>query len=109
MDVTLSVPLNYVEKQMCIEVKQYRTDHGEKVVLVGKKGRTLMPILMMESGGLVVKRVPLTDARYMRDVMQSGKSKSIKTCIRQFRAFGKRTGMSKAAKSFLTDANKLAV
>ena len=93
---------------MCIELKQYRTEHGEKVVLVGTKGRKLMPILMMESSGLTVKRVPLTDARYMRDVTQSGKSKSIKTVIRQFRAFGKRTGMTKAAQSFLTDANKQA-
>ena len=94
---------------MCIELKQYRTDHGEKVVLVGKKGRKLMPILMMESSGLIVKKVPLTDERYMRDVAQSGKPRSIKSAIRRFRAFGKRTGMSKAAKSFLTDANKLAV
>lgn len=91
---------------MTYRLQNYRTDHGTKTVLVGPKGRKLLPILLMESSGLTVVKAPLSDERFLSDVIQSGKSKSMKSRVKQFRAFGKRTGMTKAAKAFLTKATK---
>lgn len=93
---------------MCYQLMSYRTEHGMKTVIVGPKGRKLMPILMMESSGLTVRKVPLTEQRYLTDAIQSGKSKSIRSVASKFRAYGRRTGMTKAAKSFLTAVNKAA-
>jgi hypothetical protein len=86
------------------ELKMYRTDFGEKTVLVGPQGRKLMPILMIESSGLTVKKVPLTDARYMRDLTETKKRRSMSAVVRQYRGIGRRLGMTKTAKTFLTNA-----
>jgi len=91
---------------MNFELKNYRTDHGVKTVLIGETGRKYFQMLMMDHSGLVVKKVPLSEQRYLSDVIQNGKSKSIKTITRQYREFGKRTGMTKAAKSFLSQLSK---
>jgi hypothetical protein len=88
------------------ELKQYRTDHGTKTVLVGKPGRKLVPILMVDGTGLTVRKVPLTDQRYMRDVREEKKRRSTSAVIRQYRGIGRRLGMTKAAKSFLAEATK---
>jgi len=88
------------------ELKIYRTDHGEKTVITGKPGRKLLPILMIEGTGLTVKKVPLGDRRYMRDVREEKKRRGMGGVIRQYRGIGRKLGMTKAAKAFLTDANK---
>lgn len=88
------------------ELKYYRTETGEKTVLVGPPGRKLMPVLLIEGSGLTVRKVPLTDQRYMRDA-PCGR-KTIKGIARQYRGIGNRLGMTKAAKSFLTNAVKAA-
>lgn len=85
-------------------IKYYRTEFGEKTVLVGPKGRKYMPVLMIESSGLSVKKVPLTESRYMREVQR----KFTQALVKQYRAIGRRLGMSKAAKTFLTNAQKAA-
>lgn len=90
---------------MSIELKSYHTDQGFKTVLVDDSGRKWMQVLMMD-GNLVVKKVPLSEARYMKPCI--GKTKAMSTLVRQYRAFGKKNGMTKAAKSFLTKANKAA-
>jgi hypothetical protein len=95
-----------VEKTM-YELKMYRTEQGEKTVMVGPPGRKLLPILMIDgSSGLTVKKVPLSDQRYLRDVREEKKRRSTSGVIRQFRGIGRRLGMTKAAKSFLADATK---
>ena len=88
------------------ELKYYRTDTGEKTVLVGPPGRKLMPVLFIEGSGLTVRKVPLTDQRYMRDAPHG--RKTLKGIARQYRGIGNRLGMTKAAKSFLTSATKAA-
>lgn len=101
---------------MSIELKRYRYRYinGKKfnesvrTVLVDDHGRKYLKVLMMDSSGLIVKKVPKTEVRYMTDVTQNGRPKSIKTVARQFRAFGKQTGMTKAAKSFLRNTNQAA-
>lgn len=102
---------------MTIELKRYQTREvtgkkrhvreATKTVLVDDDGRKWIHVLMMD-GGLVVKKVPIEDQRFMKDVSQSGRYKSMKTVIRQFREYGKTTGMTPAAKAFLTKANKAA-
>ena len=88
------------------ELKYYRTDTGEKTVLVGPPGRKLIPVLMIEGSGLTVRKVPITDQRYMRDAPHG--RKTLKGIARQYRGIGNRLGMTKAAKSFLTNATKAA-
>lgn len=92
------------------QVKMYKTDEGEKTVLVGPPGRTKMPVLIIgagKGGTLTVRNVPLSEQRYMRDV-DTGR-KTIKGIARQYRGIGNRLGMSKAAKTFLTEATKAAL
>lgn len=86
---------------MTVRLMSYRTEEGRKTVLVDDNGKKWMHVLMM-TGGLVVKRVPQTETKYMAPSL--GTQKALSTVVRQFRAYGKRTGMTKAAKSFLTKA-----
>ena len=83
------------------KLMRYMTDHGNKSVLVGPKGRKLMPILIMESSGLTVKKVPLTEERFLHDLPLPPRSRDINSVARKFKAFGNRNGTTKAAKSFL--------
>ena len=91
---------------MSYELKHYRTDTGEKTVLVGPPRRKLMSVLMIEGSGLTVRDVPLTEQRYMRDAPHG--RKTLKGIARQYRGIGNRLGMTKAAKSFLTSVVKAA-
>lgn len=86
------------------EVKSYRTDSGTKTVLVGPAGRKYVPLLMIEGSGLTVKKVPLSEQRYIADYL--GKQRPIKSVLRQYGGIGRRLGMTKAAKSFLSAARK---
>ena len=92
---------------MSYELRNYHTEHGNKTVILDSNGRKWCHVLMMD-GGLIVKKVPTEDRRFMREVIQHGRTKSMKTVLRQFRKYGRRTGMSKAAKTFLTKATKAA-
>lgn len=86
------------------EVMSYRTDQGVKTVIVGKPGRKYLPVLMIEASGVTVRKVPLTEQRYMTDVI--GGSKPIKSVLRQIGSAGRTLGMTKAAKSFLREARR---
>jgi hypothetical protein len=97
-DVILTV--FQVEKIM-YQLMDYFTTHGHKTVMVGPKGRKLMPILLMESNGLTVKMVPLTEERFLRELPLPPRSRGITSVAKRFKAFGNRTGSTKAAKSFL--------
>lgn len=83
------------------QLMDYYTDHGHKSVIVGPRGRKLMPILIMESSGLMVLKVPFSEERYLKEMPLPPRSRGIKTVVLRFRAFGNRNGMTKAAKSFL--------
>ena len=101
---------------MGIELKNYmfrqfnktKFTESSKTVLVDDHGYKNLQVLMIDGSGLMVHTVPKEEARYMTDPIQNGRERSMKTVIRQYRAFGKRTGMTKAAKSFLTKATKAA-
>lgn len=90
------------------ELKYYQTESGFKPVLVGPTARTRFPVLLIEGNGLTVRKLPLDEARYMKDVRETKKRRSISGLIRQYRAIGRKLGMTKAAKQFLTQANKAA-
>ena len=87
------------------QLMDYFSDHGHKTVLVGPKGRKLMPILVMESSGLTVKKVPLNEERFLRELPLPPRSRGINTVAKRFKAFGNRNGMTKAAKSFLKNVS----
>ena len=89
------------------KVMQYRTEDGVKMVLVGPAGRKYIPVLIMtNTAGLALRKVPLSEQRYMTEV--PGKPRALSTRLATFRRFGKTAGMTKAAKAFLTDAKRAA-
>jgi hypothetical protein len=88
-------------EKMMYQLMDYFSDHGHKTVLVGPKGRKLVPILVMESSGLTVRKVPLTEERFLTELPLPPRSRGIETVAKRFKAFGLRHGMTKAAKSFL--------
>ena len=97
-DVTMNHDL---KERTMYQLMDYFTTHGHKTVLVGPKGRKLMPILLMESSGLTVKKVPLTEERFLKELPLPPRSRGINTVAKRFKAFGIRNGMTKSAKSFL--------
>lgn len=86
---------------MSIELMMYRTEQGNKTVMVDDSGRKYLSVLIMD-GNLTVRKVPKAEARFMSPLL--GKPKAMSTRVRQYRAYGRRNGMTKAAKSFLTKA-----
>ncbi len=86
------------------QLMNYHTNHGNKTVVVGPRGRTLMPVLIMEAGGLIVKSVPFTEERYLRELPLPPRSRGINTVINRFKMYGNRNGATKAAKSFINKA-----
>ena len=86
-----------------IELKQYRTDHGIKTVLVNDKGRKYLHVLMMD-GQLTVRKVDKTEERFMRDVIESKQRRSLQPAVAAFASYGARNGATKEAKRFLREA-----
>lgn len=87
------------------ELKNYKTEAGNKTVIVGPAGRKYLPVLFMD-GGLKVVKVPKTEEQYMTEIIQNGRLKSMKTSLQTFRHYGRTSGTSKAAKKFLRKATK---
>ena len=90
---------------MTTELKMFHTEQGCKTVLVSDKGRKYLHLLMMD-GQLVVRKIPKTEERYLRDVVQEKKIPALTTLVRKFRAYGKRNGMTKSAKSMLREVTQ---
>lgn len=90
-----------MENEMDIELKSYHHDHGVSTVLVGEVARTRMPIIIIESKGVMLRHIPATDQRYMSEAPAPKRKKSMKTIARQYRAIGTKLGISKPAKRFL--------
>lgn len=91
---------------MSIQLMTYRSLSGAKTVLMDNGGRKYLKVLFMEGSGLVTRKLPLSEERFFSPVIQNGKSKSINTVMKRFRSYGKKVGMTKAAKSFLSKATK---
>lgn len=87
---------------MDVKLQMYKTDQGTKTVLVGPRGRKLLPILLIEASGLTVAKVPMIEEKFLSDPPPFKRHKSQKALAKQYRAIGKRLGMTKAAKSFLS-------
>ncbi len=85
-----------------MELVTYFTPQGSKTALV-KRGRKLIHVLLIDNG-LVVKKVPLTEERYIRPVIQEKKVPSLNGTVRKFASYGRRYGATKAAKKFLKEA-----
>jgi hypothetical protein len=86
---------------MAIQILDYHTNEGHKTVLVDDTGWKMLKVLMMD-GGLIVRTVPNSETRYMTQL--TGKQIALTTRIKQFRSYGRETGMTKAAKAFLSKA-----
>lgn len=88
---------------MSITLKQYRTEQGTKAVLVSDKGRKYLYVLMMD-GQLVVRKVPQSEERYMREVHEGKKRRNLNGAVAAFASYGRQRGQTKAARKFLREA-----
>lgn len=68
---------------------------GSKIAFV-KVARKLLHLVMMENSGLCVKKVPLSEERFMTDL-----DYNMPKAAKRFRKFGKAHGSSKAARNLL--------
>jgi hypothetical protein len=85
-------------------LRQYATSDCIKAALV-KEDRKWMQVLIMD-GKLVVRKVPMTEARYMSEMTHKKRPYPIKRAIATFRKFGRAHGMSNTAKRFLAEASQ---
>lgn len=88
------------------KVMLYRTNDGAKTVVVGPPSRKYFSVLMMDRAGLVVRKLPLDEQRYLSDA--PGKPRALSSRLAIFRRYGRTVGMTKAAKSFLAEAKRAA-
>lgn len=85
---------------MSYAIKHYHSEHGFKTVIVGPAGRKYIPLLVMDKQ-LTVLNVPLREARYLKDLCQTKKQRTVKSAARFFRAYGAKVGATKKAKLFV--------
>jgi len=87
-----------------IALKCWHSAEGFRHVLV-KEGTKRLHLLVMDRG-LAVRQVPLEEQKFLRDPI--GGQRAWSTVCKQFAGHGRRHGMTKAAKTFLTEARKQA-
>lgn len=76
---------------------RYRSDEGVVIAFV-KPGRKLLSMVAMDAAGLRVRKVPLSDERYISPL-----DYPVAKARRRFLAAGKRFGISKGAKALIKE------
>lgn len=75
---------------------RYHTDRGHVACLLVKRGRTLIHLIPMDSAGIRLVKVPMTEERYFTDLDTTiSKAKKI------FRGSAKKFGVTKTARAYL--------
>ena len=80
-----------------MKVVNYNTECGTVAALVGKKGRKFFHVLLL-GFPVRVRRVPLSEAKYMTDV-----DYSLRKAVEVYRMAGERMGMTKGAERLLNE------
>jgi len=78
-----------------MQVVKYKTEHGMVAALVGKKGRKFFHVLML-GFPVHVRRVPLSEAKYMTDT-----DYPLRKAVAVYRMAGERMGITKGAEKLL--------
>ncbi len=78
-----------------MEVVRYKTNDGQSTAIV-EAGRKWIRVILMDSGGISVKKVPKTEERFMSPLDYSLNKAKVK-----FRDSGRRFGITRAAKLLL--------
>ena len=88
---------------MSAKLSYYRSESGVKTVLYDPdRGRKYHALLMMD-GGLVVRKVPLNEERYMTECNEAKKRRNLNGAFRVFAAYGRNVGATKEAKRLLKE------
>lgn len=84
-----------------LQLMRYRTDHGVYTAIV-KTGRKLLSVVMLDSAPITVRKAPIDDVRFMREVADY----PLRKAARQMLLAGskKRLGMTKTARALLKEA-----
>ncbi len=80
----------------------YHTDTGVKTILLGKPSRKLTPVLMITDHGLIVRKVPNSDTRFMSPAPTTTRTNG--GVLKQYASIGHRLGATKQARKFLKRA-----
>ena len=81
-----------------MQVVNYHTDDGHITGLLIDRGRKWLRFIPMKSSCIRIRRLPLSEEKYMTVL-----DNSIKKAAKQFRAAGRRFGITLAAKRALRD------
>lgn len=88
---------------MSTKLRNYKTEAGNKTVLVDDEvGRKYLYVLMMD-GGLVLRKVPKSEEQYMDEVYDVKNRRGLGGVFTQFASYGHRVGSTKAARRFLKE------
>ena len=79
-----------------MQVIRYHSDHGHVICLLAKVGRKFISLIPMDARGIRVKRVPLAEKRYFKEL-----DYSIPKAKKQFRASARKFGVTKEAQLYL--------
>jgi len=79
-----------------MQVVRYHSDIGNHIVLVAKTGRKFISIIPMDSSGIRVRKVPLSEERYFKEL-----DYPVKKAKKIFRQAAKNFGVTKTARQLL--------
>ena len=82
-----------------MKLVNYNTKYGTVAALVGKKGRKFFHVLLL-GFPVRVRRVPLSEAKYMKDV-----DYSLRKAVKVYRMAGERMGITKGAERLLNEVS----
>lgn len=85
------------------EVVNYHTATAEQTAIIVNRGRKLMGILMVESIGIVYRKVPLTEERHMRPLTRFNKDYPVKTALNKYLGIASRLGATKSARKAMRE------
>lgn len=84
-----------------MEIVDYHTELGHTSALIIDRGTKWMSIIPIESHAVRVRRVPLTEERYMTPATFNGKPYPITRAVRHYKKHAKSFGITKSAKRVL--------
>ena len=87
--------------QPSIEPVRYRTDEGVYVALLVLRGTKYLHLIPMDSGGIKIIKVPLTEERYMKLLTKGANTYPLKRARKLFKRAGEVFGISEDAKKAL--------
>ena len=82
-------------------VISYHGDMAEQVAIIAGKGRKYFSLLLIESSGIVCRKVPLTEEKHFRPLLYRSSDYPLKRAVNKYLSTATRLGASKSARKAL--------